>query len=108
MVVKESNNIQETDAIHSLTSFQMAFSQTMDKLIDRAFDSPLETSTISLALASLGYLTIRGVRASFKKQTFSYPPGPSRHPFIGAFRSFPSDHFYHRFSEWAKTYGTLL
>jgi hypothetical protein len=107
MVVQESNNIKETYTIQSLTSFQMAFSQTMDKLIDHAFDSPLETCTISLALASLGYLTIRGVHASFKKQNFSYPPGPSRQPFIGAFSSFPSDHFYHRFSEWAKTYGTL-
>ncbi|PVG04930.1 cytochrome P450 [Serendipita vermifera] len=78
----------------------------MDDIVTRALDSPVETCTISLAVASLGYFTIRGVLN--RKKCQPYPPGPPRQPFIGSFRSFPADHFYYRFSEWARLYGDIV
>ncbi|PVF98743.1 cytochrome P450 [Serendipita vermifera] len=42
------------------------------------------------------------------RQTHPLPPGPPREPFIGCLRSFPKDHFYERFCEWAQRYGNIV
>jgi hypothetical protein len=82
----------------------------MDDIISNILDSPYKAVVISLSVASLGYLTIKGLHSVLSKRqmTHSFPPGPPRDPLIGAIRSFPKDHFYDRVAEWAELYGTLI
>jgi hypothetical protein len=81
----------------------------MDEVISTVLHSPAKICVLSFTVASLGYLTIKGLYGTFssRQQLYPYPPGPSRRPLIGAMKSFPKDHFYQRFSQWAETYGAL-
>jgi hypothetical protein len=83
---------------------------TMNDIISNVLDSPYKAVAVSLSVASLGYLTIKGVHSFLSKgqMTHSFPPGPPRDPLIGAIRSFPKDHFYERVAEWAELYGAPL
>ncbi|PVF97330.1 cytochrome P450 [Serendipita vermifera] len=83
---------------------------TVGDIVARMLDSPLETVAVSLSIASLGYLVMKGVHSVFSKDRMadSYPPGPPRDPLIGAVRSFPKDHFYDRLVEWAALYGDIV
>jgi hypothetical protein len=84
--------------------------QALNDLTFQLLESPLKACAWCLTLTSLGYLTIKIVRKILvgNKDIHCYPPCPTREPLIGALRSFPADHFYHRFSEWAAQYGTLI
>jgi hypothetical protein len=64
------------------------------------------TWIFSLTLASVVYFTMSNIRRA-RSATYPYPPGPPREPLIGSMRSFPKDHFFERFDEWATTYGTI-
>ncbi|CAG8645491.1 9542_t:CDS:2, partial [Acaulospora colombiana] len=59
-----------------------------------------------IGTASLCYLTIKGLQTILSKDVHvhSYPPGPPRKPILGALTSFPKDHIYERFNEWAALY----
>jgi hypothetical protein len=80
---------------------------TVNHITSKMLDSPLQAGAVSLATISICYLTVKGVQRILTKdlQTHSYPPGPPRKPFIGALTSFPKDHIYQRFNEWAALYG---
>ncbi|PVF93568.1 cytochrome P450 [Serendipita vermifera] len=79
----------------------------MDAVTSFLSESPLRTLSISLATAGIAYFVSRKGTSS-KKSTHSYPPGPPQLPILGALTSFPGDHFYQRFSEWAELYGDIV
>lgn len=81
----------------------------MDELTSKLLDSPIKTCAVSVAVASIGYLTTKVVQSiiSGSRDSHLYPPGPPRHPLIGALRSFPMHHIPEGFSEWAELYGTF-
>ncbi|PVF97328.1 cytochrome P450 [Serendipita vermifera] len=83
---------------------------SMNEVAAQILDSPLKTCAVTFTLASLGYLTIKGVQNMLSKDHAAqpYPPGPPRYPLIGAMASFPKDHFYQRFTEWAQLYGDIV
>ncbi|PVF92959.1 cytochrome P450 [Serendipita vermifera] len=82
----------------------------VDVVTSKVVDSPFQTGAVSLAIASLGYLIAKKLHnVIFKdRSAHSYPPGPPRSPLVGALTSFPKDHFYQRFREWAVTYGDVV
>jgi hypothetical protein len=84
----------------------------MNKTISSILDTstPAQLCGATLAVASVGYLTIKGLQYVFsaKNNAHRYPPGPPRQFLIGALNSFPKDHFYKRFCEWADEYGIKL
>ncbi|PVF93569.1 cytochrome P450 [Serendipita vermifera] len=79
----------------------------MDAVTSVLLESPLKTCVISLATGSVAYFMAR-MMTSPNKPTLSYPPGPPQLPILGALTSFPGDHFYQRFNEWAQLYGDMV
>ncbi|PVF92960.1 cytochrome P450 [Serendipita vermifera] len=86
------------------------FEATINEVVSRLLDSPLQTGVVSLVIASLGYLTLKGILGLLSKgqDIRSYPPGPPRLPLLGALTSFPKDHFHKGFREWAALYGDVV
>jgi hypothetical protein len=73
----------------------------------------LDIAVLSLGAASLGYLAVKRLNIALQKTTsnhtiHAYPPGPPVRPLIGSMGSFPKDHLYRHFSEWADTYGMVF
>lgn len=89
-----------------LSQWQMNVEDITAKIVE----SSLKACAVSVGVASLGYLTVKGVQALFSNHHGKrvYPPGPPRGPLIGAMRSFPKGHFAKAFSEWAVTYGDIV
>ncbi|PVF93571.1 hypothetical protein CPB86DRAFT_877041, partial [Serendipita vermifera] len=79
----------------------------MNDVLSKILDSPAQTYGISLTVLVLSYVVIKGF-LSKDSSSRSYPPGPPRHPLIGAAASFPQDKFPEKFCEWAKTYGDIV
>ncbi|PVF95137.1 cytochrome P450 [Serendipita vermifera] len=82
----------------------------VEDITAKIVESSLKACAVSVGVASLGYLTVKGVQALFSNHHGKrvYPPGPPRGPLIGAMRSFPKGHFAKAFSEWAVTYGDIV
>jgi hypothetical protein len=82
----------------------------MDDIKALLVESPLKACAISAAVATLGYITIKGVHSLVYngRGNHIYPPGPPRYPVIRAMKSFPKGHFAKSFSEWGATYGALV
>ncbi|PVF92956.1 cytochrome P450 [Serendipita vermifera] len=82
----------------------------MNEITSKFVESPLQTGAASLAAASLGYLFIKGIKGFVFKDSkvHAYPPGPPRLPLLGAATSFPKDHLYRAFKEWANVYGDIV
>jgi hypothetical protein len=70
----------------------------------------LHPGSAVLATIILGYTVIKGVKYAIASKRYDavYPPGPTRLPFIKTLRSFPKDHFFRRFCEWATVYGASI
>ncbi|PVF93588.1 cytochrome P450 [Serendipita vermifera] len=82
----------------------------MEQFTHRPVEEPIRTGAASLAIASLGYLVVKGLQTALSKgsNALPYPPGPRREPLIGSLRSFPMDHFFQHFSKWAEEYGDIV
>lgn len=70
--------------------------------------SPIYIYGFSLGAAALGYLAVKGFKKTSTRTTHAYPPGPPTRPLIGSMGSFPKDHLYQHFNEWAEVYGMLI
>ncbi|PVG01693.1 cytochrome P450 [Serendipita vermifera] len=82
----------------------------MDEAPSFLLKNPAKICAASVALASLGYMTVEVLRRFFlsTQRSQSYPPGPPRGPLIGTMKSFPKGHFFQKFSEWAEAYGDIV
>jgi hypothetical protein len=82
----------------------------MDDIETLIVEYPLKACAISAVVATLGYISVKGVHSLVlnRRGNHVYPPGPPRYPIIGAMKSFPKGHFAKGFSEWGATYGALL
>ncbi|PVG01722.1 cytochrome P450 [Serendipita vermifera] len=90
----------------SLVLGQDSPSYIMDGLVSSKIDARLLSG---FALLGLGWVAFKGLKHTTLKGTqFAYPPGPPREILIGSLRSFPKDHFFRQFCQWAETYGEIV
>ncbi|PVF93462.1 cytochrome P450 [Serendipita vermifera] len=82
--------------------------ETISSILDTS--TPAKLCGATVAAASIGYLTLKGLQYVFstKSSAHLYPPGPPRQFLLGALKSFPKDHFYQRFCEWSNAYGDIV
>jgi hypothetical protein len=81
----------------------------MSEIVSYILESPLKSGCTALTAGSVGYAALKALQYTFSRNqaTIPYPPGPTREPLIGTLRSFPKDHFFRHFCEWAESYGKL-
>jgi hypothetical protein len=89
--------LESLPAMTSLTSLT-----SLDKLSSL---SSLQLGTISLCVASAGYVVIKGIFNSQKRNKVIYPPGPPKTFLIGNIRDMPESEWYEKFCEWQAQYG---
>ncbi|PVF92945.1 cytochrome P450 [Serendipita vermifera] len=82
----------------------------MNDLTSRFLESPLHSTVVALTGASISYGALKGLKymVARKESKLPYPPGPKNEPLIGTLRSFPKDHFFRHFTEWANLYGDIV
>ncbi|PVF92948.1 cytochrome P450 [Serendipita vermifera] len=82
----------------------------MNELTLRVLQTPFMLILAVVSAICSGYVTFKGLQYVLSKNgpRLPYPPGPKREPLIGTLRSFPKNHFYRQFCEWADTYGDIV
>jgi hypothetical protein len=78
----------------------------MSDILNIPLDARLQVGVAAFTFIVLGYATFKMFEYSVQsKRHIVYPPGPPREFLIGTLRSFPKDHFWNRWCQWAAAYG---
>lgn len=77
---------------------------TIEDLLKRLATYPLALGTVTLSVAAVGYICVKGVYGNEKKP-FEYPPGPPQDLLIGNLKQFPKGSISEGFCRWARQYG---
>lgn len=82
----------------------------MNEITSYLLESPLKSGCTAITATSISYAAFKGLQyaLSTKQPTIPFPPGPTIEPIIGTLRSFPKDHFFRGFCEWAESYGDIV